>query len=434
MPSIAIVGTEGSGKTVFITTLAKRFSTDNPVGAFMNPQGRKTIQYVEHVWHTLNNCEWPPSTSPGELFELKWTVHWQDGAVGDIRLVDCAGQDLRLLFADEQAASEGLPDHLQQLASYCRSADIVLLMVNLKDFMGESNDERRTANEWAIKYALDLLSHNGTAGKIAVVFTQTDQYQEVVREHGDWMQVAKVYLPYVYGAHLRNGHISTMAVSSVSDTHVVPDGDGTPRRVPRRNFHSTGLDEMVGWIGTQLRAVTEEQRQRETEQRRQADAQAQQAEQERLAAQRAEQARKAQAQFFTVLKGVGGFILFLVIMIKGCGWLSSDSTSRRQPPPPPPVATVPVPVIESKEENDVGTDAWSFFGHEVRARVVNRGASGYIKVRCKFTQAGHSYEQVETALMPAGWGKEFTLRRFADLSQSDGTVTTEVSAEPVGNP
>ena len=280
MPNVAIVGTEGSGKTVFITTLAKRFSADNPLGAFMNPQGRKTIQYVEQVWHTLVNAEWPPSTSPGELFDLRWTIHWQDGLVGDIRLVDCAGQDLRLLFADEQASSESIPDHLKQLAEYCKSADVMLLMVNLKDFIGENNDERRTANEWAIKYALDLWSQKGASARIAVVFTQVDQYQDVIDRYGGWKAVIKAHLPYVYGAHFRTGEIVAMAVASVSDTQVVADGD-FPRRVPARDFQSTGLNEMVKWIGKQLRSVTEEANQRQIAEQQRASLQAQNAEQAR---------------------------------------------------------------------------------------------------------------------------------------------------------
>ena len=422
MPTVAIIGTEGSGKTVFITTLAKRLSVENKLGAFMNPQDRRTVQYIEKVWTILNNSEWPASTSPGELFELEWTLEWRDGLRVDIRLVDCAGQDLRALFADEQAANpEGMPEQLRQLADYSRAANIVLLMVNLKDFIGESNDERRTSNEWALKYALDLLGSNGAGAHIALVFTQIDQYQEVLRECSDWKNAAKKYLPYVYGAHLRDDRVATMAVASVVDTQVILD-NGSPRRVPTPKFRSTGMGTMVKWIGDQAKAVVEKQ---EAEAKHEA-AIREQKEQDDKRVQAAEQRRHKLTSF---LKRVGGLAIVAVLLIKGCTWLTSDSPSKGSREREQQGPTAPEPNMVSKDARLVGTGALESFGLEIWGRVRNDGADGNVTIRCEFIQAGQSWPQYVTVRLAHGEYYDFHFTDRTHLWQNSGQVQWKAWAE-----
>ncbi|MEX2217064.1 MAG: hypothetical protein WD768_23330 [Phycisphaeraceae bacterium] len=255
-PNVAIIGTEGAGKTVLTTTLAKRLSSIDSRGIFLNPQGVKTLKYVEKVWQTLQSGEWPPSTPPGELFELNWKLQIVGEAECDVRLIDAAGQDLRLLFGDEQINSlDSLPGHLRSLAEYCRSAEIVLFLVNLKDFIGESNAEQRTANEAAIKSAMDYLSKNISPRRLCLVLTQTDLYETLAEERGGWLELVAEMLPYVFGAHVRSHHLSVFPVSAVAETSVVTDSDGTARRVPSEGFQSEGLDDLINWLAEQVKEV-----------------------------------------------------------------------------------------------------------------------------------------------------------------------------------
>ena len=54
-----------------------------------------------------------------------------------------------------------LPEHLRQLVDYCRSADIIICLVNIKDFLGEGDPERGVDNQIVIKSVLYHLSSDG---------------------------------------------------------------------------------------------------------------------------------------------------------------------------------------------------------------------------------------------------------------------------------
>jgi hypothetical protein len=247
MPSIAIVGTQGCGKTVFITTLAIRLSTLDAQGVFLNPVGGKTLKYIEDNWRILNNHEWPASTTPGTSFTMEWKLKVGNATEYDLRLIDAAGQDLRQMFADDSIVSQDtLPKSLWPLANYCLTADIVMFMMNLKDFIGEGNDEMRVANQSALKSAMDHLRKDGH--QCCLLFTQADQFQNYVHAHGGWTEIIKKHLKYVWGAHLAHGEIWSCAVSAVKDTKIVVQGDGVTRRVPVPGFQSTNLEKVVGWL------------------------------------------------------------------------------------------------------------------------------------------------------------------------------------------
>ena len=101
LPKIAIIGMEGSGKTVLMTVLAKRMSQLPNRQYYLDPQNARTLKYVEEMWYTLQNGHWPPSTPPGQLFELSWNFR-VDSTQYELRLVDAAGQDMRLLFGGDE--------------------------------------------------------------------------------------------------------------------------------------------------------------------------------------------------------------------------------------------------------------------------------------------------------------------------------------------
>lgn len=260
-PSIAIVGTEGSGKTVLLTVLAKRFGRVEDGEWFLNPLTGKTARYVEQNWEALCNGEWPPSTPAGEIVELRWRLRGRSGAAFDLHLQDLAGHDLRRLFAAEEIhRGEHLPDALKAVVKKVESADIAIFLANLKDFIGEANVDQRTANGWAIKYAMDGFRAVDQPRRYCLVLTQVDQYEELTRTHGDWRELVKKYLPYVYEAHIKRGNADIIPVAAVRGTQVVLDDNGAPRRVPSPGFRHSGFNRLMEWLGASIEQVVAEQR------------------------------------------------------------------------------------------------------------------------------------------------------------------------------
>lgn len=257
MPRIAIIGTEGSGKTVLITTLAKRFSRVSPNGAFLYPLDNNTMRYVERNWLTLCSSEWPAGTPLGQLFELRWSLECggDSNIRCELRIADAAGQDLRRLFNDDEPASgQNYPSQLQKLDAYCKEADIVICLVNLRDFVGEGNPERRLDNEVVIKSALQRLSTD-PARRLCLLFTQIDLHQPILKKYGNWGRIAETVLPYVHGAHFRKGQAIVRAVASVNKTVTTADANKRLRRVPASDFESFGFDGLMDWLVKEVRAI-----------------------------------------------------------------------------------------------------------------------------------------------------------------------------------
>jgi GTPase SAR1 family protein len=281
---VAIIGVEGSGKTVLMSVLAHRFDDISRNGLLLNPLDTKTMRYVGQAWNTLCCGQWPMSTAAGQLFELRWEIIARvNGSAGivtslfdpavlsaganssncimvpicELRFIDAAGQDLRRLFtSDDEAALAMLPAHLQHLWDYCRTADIVVCLVNLKDFLGEGDSNRKLDNEIFVKWALQRLSDNREQKRrMMLVFTQIDQYRKLLAAKGGLRGVANEILPLVYSAHVATHDVSLHKVAAVSDVEFVDDEGGKLQRLPKKGFGSEGLDEFARTIAELARTI-----------------------------------------------------------------------------------------------------------------------------------------------------------------------------------
>lgn len=271
-PSIAIIGLEGSGKTVFITKLAKDMallSQDH----YLEPVGIQTGTYIEKVWSNLQNGSWPPSTPPGKLFELQWKLHIRrpdQNYDAEIRLIDPAGQDLRQLFSHDSMYSA--PEHLKPIVDYVSHASIVLFVLNLKDYIVEPNDSRRIENQMALKSALDQLSGK----KVMLLFTQYDQYEPLIQKHGGMDAFCGKYIPYIYSAYIKDKNMPYMCISAVNDIVMKNGPDGKVQGVPAPNFTSRGLEELRKWLVDEVCSLYEqEKRDQEWKRKRQEEEEAQ---------------------------------------------------------------------------------------------------------------------------------------------------------------
>ena len=260
---IVIIGTEGAGKTVFISCFAKHFEGSGKNGCILEPMTKDTPLYVDENWRALQNGDWPPATDAGQFLNLHWQLRIVGGNdsqedIYSLWVVDSAGHDLRGFFADGKITNaDALPATLQPLAAHCRDADIVLLLVNLNDFMANTVLPVTTANQWAIKCALDYKLNSNAASRCALIFTQSDNYKELLNQFKNWQAVGEKYLPHVYGAYLKNGKVPIFAVSAVNKTQPMVLPGGVTRLVPAEGFGHDGFDGLMSWISNQAKTVAE---------------------------------------------------------------------------------------------------------------------------------------------------------------------------------
>jgi hypothetical protein len=394
LPSIAIIGTEGSGKTVLTVTLAKRLSTIDARGVFLNPQGVGTLKYVEKVWQTLQQGDWPPSTPPGSLFQLRWKLEIVGDVESEVRLVDAAGQDLRLLFGDDRVADLGsLPDTLRQLTEYCRCANIVLFLINLRDFIGQGNPQQRTENEAAIKGAMDYLNANGGGKRFCLIFTQVDLYRQLAASRGSWRALAEEAIPYVYAAYIKSKQMPVFLVSAVNKTRVTVDDSGVPLRMPEPGFGSDGFDKVVDWMTTQVREVQTELTARPTN---------------RAISNNPPAELLKLPEWLTFSKYAWfGVVVFVLFLTKSCFFGSSakspvPGTSKTVPDTP----KGPQPVILGQRYEDES----GFFGDSVISygTVKNNGDPGNVVVISRLWENGVEVDAVSWAFfLNAGESRQF---------------------------
>lgn len=251
MASIVFVGTEGCGKTVLITVLSKLYGPTSEKGLSLTPLTYETAEYVERAWQALKKSEWPPSTPPGKRSRLEWQCRIANGSATTLRLVDSPGQDLRQVFANTtQKAQEDLPEALQELAELVQAADVVVFLVNLRDFWGEGDPLKRLNNEWLLRGAMDHRTRHRLSAPMCLVFTQADLYADELR-NADIRKLAAEYLPNVAGIYFVDERVPIFVVSAVGKTIIATDETGRPRRVPDGKLHCKGFSAWTDWlIGT----------------------------------------------------------------------------------------------------------------------------------------------------------------------------------------
>ena len=135
MSKVVVLGTEGAGKTVFVTCFAK-FLQHHDLGVVLDPQDTDTQRYVEREWKRLQNGDWPPATPPGQFCVLNWRLIFSGKPPLDFSLIDPPGHDIRRLFAESGQLTD-LPPDLEPLASQVSMAEFVIVLANLADFLGD---------------------------------------------------------------------------------------------------------------------------------------------------------------------------------------------------------------------------------------------------------------------------------------------------------
>jgi GTPase SAR1 family protein len=259
MAQIAIVGGKSSGKTVLAAVLMKRLATLTDKNIILLPADYNTDEYITRVWETLRGGKWWQGTPQGTKEELRFKLDvWIEGSKTHVQLpiiiIDSAGEDLRDLFIKDRHKKPIQEKHFKDLLEYIQSSSIVILVANLKDFVGEPDGMERQKNQTVLREVVEMSTKNGKHQEILICFTAEDLYKDYIKEYfdGDFKKYFQKELPELYNAvrlaRKPSGSPYIHNVAAVADTLEKPNEDGTQGYFPKPGFTSTGLTELIKQI------------------------------------------------------------------------------------------------------------------------------------------------------------------------------------------
>ncbi len=243
---VAVLGLEGSGKTVLLATLAKRFGQAGHDVLHLVP-GRDTAKYCDETWATLQSGHWPRPTFTNEILHYSWTVRRPKRFPFDLMAADVSGRALRQIFGPGTARDTPLPSHLALIRHIYRQADRLLLLVNIGDFVGQRDADQRRDNLSTLLNAVRRLNPERTK-KTAIAITQFDRYQPLIAKYGGLdafldREVGSIHIELLHGRP-----VDTLPVSAVHDTRTVFDENGDVMATPSPGFRSDGLNRLMEWL------------------------------------------------------------------------------------------------------------------------------------------------------------------------------------------
>ena len=251
MRKVAIVGVEGSGKTVMLAGLGDLYSQPDGEGYFLAPKNFGTASYVAEKVGRMRKGEWPLATAEDVMQGLDWTLRRRQGErrrptdVCEVSCLDFAGEVYRYAFVRQGAVPSGLVDEVTSLKNYVRNADDLIVLINLRDIIVRgAYDSRVQEAMWItneiLSYALDV-QDGRAAPRAAIVLSQADSYAETIRSCGGARGVLARYLP-----HVANNYdwLDILALSAVDKTKLDDNGNV----VPAPDFRSVQLRQLMDWI------------------------------------------------------------------------------------------------------------------------------------------------------------------------------------------
>lgn len=251
MKKVAIVGVEGSGKTVMLAGLGDLYTYPDEQGYFLSPKNFSTAAYVAEKIERMRNGEWPTATPDDVMEGLDWTLkrsvpgeRRRPEAICEISFLDFAGEVYRTAFGIG-AGSKALSEQAEELKRYVREADDLIVLINLRDVIVHgARDKRVQEAAWITKAILDV-AHSEKNGhkppRAAIVLSQADSYADTIRSSGGASGILKKYLPYVYNDY---NWLDVFSASAVDKTKLDDDG----KTVPVNDFTTKGLVPILGWI------------------------------------------------------------------------------------------------------------------------------------------------------------------------------------------
>ena len=252
MKKVAIVGVEGSGKTVMLAGLGDLYTYPDEEGYFLAPKNFGTAAYVADKIDRMRKGEWPVATAGDEMQGLDWTlkhgkkeVKAPPDNVCEVSFLDFAGEVYRAAYGISRSDDASLKEQVEELKQYVCGANDLIVLINLRDVITNGiRDLRVQEAMWITKSILDTALGDGSGKsrpRAAIALSQADSYAETIKACGGALGVLRRYLPHVANDY---GWLDIFAVNAVDKTVL----DDSGNMVPAADFTTKGLMPILKWI------------------------------------------------------------------------------------------------------------------------------------------------------------------------------------------
>lgn len=196
MSRIAIVGVEGSGKTVLMAALAECYKKTDSGAPFLFPENQAAYMFTERSTHLLSNKKWPDATSMTSMKYLHWTLRQEDAVLQNIDMLDYPGELYRLAFGErDEEAIRAHQKQLDEFLSHLTDADTLMVLLNIADVENPGASTRNAEAIWITRGIFEFSQKLKKLQRRVLVFTQADRYPELAASPEALRQIYTDRLP-----------------------------------------------------------------------------------------------------------------------------------------------------------------------------------------------------------------------------------------------
>lgn len=239
MSKVAIVGVEGSGKTVLMAALGEIYGQASHEGLYLMPENQAAFSFMTRIPHKMRvEHQWPEATAIESMKHLKWTVRLGAEVLTELEMLDYPGELYRMAFGDRKESEiEGHREQIHEFLEHLVTADFLIVLMNLKDAMDVSADSRNNETVWLTRGIFDYAKKLPNIKNQLLVFTQADRYRDLLVDEGGAKVVQNKYLPMLSILH---PDLACSAISAIK----APESGG-PGDKPNK---AGGLQELMAQI------------------------------------------------------------------------------------------------------------------------------------------------------------------------------------------
>ena len=246
MSKVAIVGVEGSGKTVLMGALCESYKKISDGTPYLMPENQSAFMFMERIPHKLRvEREWPEATNLSSLKSMRWTLRYGSEILEEIEMLDYPGELYRIAFGEhKKEEAESHREELNEFLRHVTDADFLIVLLNMGDLQNLGANSRNAETVWITRGIFDFAKKLPNIKRTLLVFTQADRFEATLNANGGAQGLYAKQLPMLKTLY---PELKVIAVSAVSGM----DGDGRPKK----DYSTAGCLELMREVLAEQDAV-----------------------------------------------------------------------------------------------------------------------------------------------------------------------------------